>query len=47
MAMAIMKSVICNLLDHIHGVVVTQPIAGGPVAGGFARVSPKPWHAKR
>jgi hypothetical protein len=25
--------------------VVTLPIAG-PEAGGFARVSPKPWHAK-
>jgi hypothetical protein len=35
-------------LDHIHttwiwSLVVTQPIAGGPDAGGFARVSPKPW----
>jgi hypothetical protein len=26
--------------------VLTQPIAGGPEAVGFARVSLKPWRAK-
>jgi hypothetical protein len=31
---------------HYVDIVVTQPIAGGPEAGGFARVSPKPCCAK-
>jgi hypothetical protein len=42
-----------GLLDHIHTtwiwylvVQVTPPIAGGPEAGGVARVSPNPWRAK-
>jgi hypothetical protein len=44
-----------NCLEHFYYtistlrgwyLVLTQPIAGGPEAGGFARVSPKPWRAK-
>jgi hypothetical protein len=38
------------LLDHhttwIWSLVVTQPITGDPEAGGFTRISPKPWRAK-
>jgi hypothetical protein len=36
-------------LYHIHTTwiwsLVTHSVAGGPEAGGFARVSPKPWCA--
>jgi hypothetical protein len=34
-----------TFLYHIY-LVLTQPIAGGPEAIGFARVSPNPWCTK-
>jgi hypothetical protein len=40
----------CPYFDHIHTPwiwsVFAQPIASGPEAGDFARVSPEPWRAK-
>jgi hypothetical protein len=49
-----MKNAICLnsmnveiiIIPYPHYLVLTQPIAGGPEAVGFARVSPKPWRAK-